>query len=276
MACKSLKKHRLADNLDMDGPMIKVAAGKGKNRKSFDIHKSLLQKCTHYFDAKLESDAGKKGEIVLSDECVDTLEAFNTWLYSGEIERPPTQVLYKSKPSAKESQKLEVDLRARFDDRIRILTDLYILAEKMAINDLMNKCMDVIQDGFFDYGTVFGPGQISKVFLKSKPDSKLRELVVAANVIHLDRGCSTLREEHMMLSMTVPGYFDYMLKWIGRNFHLMGRRFEEGYEICKNPPSGFTVLNRGLLCACHFHVHGSGEAHHGHDGCAVPFMSCDH
>lgn len=54
---------------------------------------------------------------------------------------------------------------------MKTLTNLYIFAEKMAINDLMNKCIDTIQDGFLEFGTVFGPGQISKIFMMSKADS---------------------------------------------------------------------------------------------------------
>jgi hypothetical protein len=93
-------------------------------------------------------------------------------------------------PNATEMERLETDLRHRFNDHQQALVDLYCCAEKYEIENLANKTIDAIQDGFFDYGTVFGPGLLSMIFLKTKPNSPLRDLCVATNVIHMDRGCS--------------------------------------------------------------------------------------
>ncbi|KAF7901317.1 hypothetical protein EAF00_003538 [Botryotinia globosa] len=48
--------------------------------------------------------------------------------------------------------------------------------------------------------------------------------------------------------IVLPGYFQGILRWVSRDFHLMGR----------------------------FHVHPAGQAHKGHKSCAVPFIDCSH
>jgi hypothetical protein len=110
--------------------------------------------------------------------------------FSGKIEKPPVQFKIRTMPGATEMERLETDLRDRFDSHQRNLVELYCRAEKYEIENLANKTIDTIQDGFFEYGTVFGPGLLSMIFRKTKPNSPLRDLCVAANVIHMDRGCS--------------------------------------------------------------------------------------
>jgi hypothetical protein len=188
---------------------------------------------------------------------------------------PPTKFTVKTMPPESEIQRLEDDLRARFNAHEMTLVSLYGLAEKYEINDLMNRAIDAIQDGFFEYGTVFGPGLIHKIFQETKKNSQLRELCVGAILIHTDRGCGQLRGELMGACLFNPDVFSVMLRWISRNFHLFGRRQREGYDV-RSPTAGFSLLNRKKLCPCHFHTHGSKEAHKNHDKCAVPYNTCGH
>jgi hypothetical protein len=193
----------------------------------------------------------------------------------GQVAPAPTQITVRVMPNAVEVQRLETDLRERFNNHLHKLLHLYCLAEKYSINDLMNRAVDEIQNGFHKYGTVFGPGLSMEVFKKTKESSKLRDLCVAANILHTDRGCCQLREEIMMVSFMNPDYLAHLFQWISRNFAMFGRREREGFDN-SNPNEGFSVLNRAKLCSCHFHEHRLGEAHEGHEGCAIQFLDCDH
>ncbi|KAH8602788.1 hypothetical protein B0O99DRAFT_9889 [Bisporella sp. PMI_857] len=146
----------------------------------------------------------------------------------------------------------------------------------------MNRAIDNIQDGYKEYGTVFGPGLALRIFRSTKGNSPLRDLCIGGVIIHMDRGCSQLRDEVMKLCFMIPDYLPHMLKWIARNFHMFGKRERigftvgtyqrEGDEVFK----GFSMFNRAMLCPCHFHTHAPGQAHKGHKDCAVPFLDCDH
>lgn len=172
-------------------------------------------------------------------------------------------------PSQARIAELEDDLRRRFDAQEMKLVDLYCLAEKLDINDLQNRAIDTIQDGFHEHGSVFGPGLVVRIFKNTKKGSQLRELCVATNVIHMDRGCNQLREEIMVACMICEDFMPLMLKWISRNFNLIGRRYKEGWDA-RQCTEGFSMLNRSKLCPCHFHKHGPGEAHKFHKRCKVP------
>lgn len=207
--------------------------------------------------------------------------------------------LYGTKKPATEAdlKKLNEDLRKRFgecdwtllnmrialancslirkDNHVRKLVDLYVLAEKFNNENMQNKVVDTIQDSFFEYGTVFGPSLLEVVFCTTKPNSPLRDLAVAANLIHLDRGCTALRHELMRVCVMCPDFLPHMLKWVSRNFAMLGRRATEGFNNRK-PDEGFSMLNRAKLCPCHFHKHNKAGAHKEHDKCAVPFNTCGH
>ncbi|KAE9372884.1 hypothetical protein N431DRAFT_282323, partial [Stipitochalara longipes BDJ] len=136
--------------------------------------------------------------------------------------------------------------------------------------------IDTIQDAFHEYGTVFGPGILHFIFENTQKGSKLRELCIAANVIHTDRGCEQLRQELMVAAMIIDGFFSEMMTWISRNFVMFSRRQAEGFNVMKRT-RGFGVLNRKKLCPCHFHKHTDAkDTHKGHKKCAVPFVKCGH
>jgi hypothetical protein len=198
--------------------------------------------------------------------------------------------------SEAEMERHETELLGRFDAHVRKLCKLYCLGERYETEHLLNNTIDTIQDAFHEYGTVFGPGLILFVFEKTQKGSKLRELCIAANVIHIDRGCGQLREELMMAAKLTEDFLPEMMKWISRNFVMFGRRQAEGFNPTK-PTQGFSskspplacqskihsrtrsmiVLNRKKLCPCHFHKHTSSkDAHKGHNKCAVPYNKCGH
>lgn len=168
---------------------------------------------------------------------------------------PPVNFRCKTPPNPGKAQELEADLRMRFDAHQQLLARVYSLAERYNMDNLMNTTIDSIQNGFLEYGTVFGPRLLVDIFQKTKPGSKLRELCVATNVIHMDRGCSKLRyvcpceliafthcivfclyetngslrrDELAYATVIVPEFLPAMLTWISRNFGMFSRRYEEG------------------------------------------------
>jgi hypothetical protein len=104
-------------------------------------------------------------------------------------------------PSEAEILRLEADLLQRFNAHMSKLVELYLFAVKLDINDLQNTAIDRIQDGYHEYGTVFGPGLLVKIFNNTVKGNKLRELCLAANLIHIDRGCHSLRNELIQASV---------------------------------------------------------------------------
>jgi hypothetical protein len=142
-------------------------------------------------------------------------------------------------PSQLEIALLEASLRIRFDAQIGKIIGLYLLGLKYNIEHLQNSAIDCIQDGFHEFGTVFGPGQIIRIFKSTPKGNKLRELCIASNVIHIDRGCEQLRDELIKVSRETEDFFPEMMKWISRNFVMFGRRQSEGFDVRK-PTQGFS------------------------------------
>ncbi|KAH8752120.1 hypothetical protein F5882DRAFT_368865 [Hyaloscypha sp. PMI_1271] len=214
--------------------------------------------------------------ILLKDEDAEIFKMFYDWLYTGNIPKAPTTFRLSKAVSEAEMERHETELLGRFDAHVRKLCKLYCLGERYETEHLLNNTIDTIQDAFHEYGTVFGPGLILFVFEKTQKGSKLRELCIAANVIHIDRGCGQLREELMMAAKLTEDFLPEMMKWISRNFVMFGRRQAEGFNPTK-PTQGFSMLNRKKLCPCHFHKHTSSkDAHKGHNKCAVPYNKCGH
>ncbi|KAF4624506.1 hypothetical protein G7Y89_g13668 [Cudoniella acicularis] len=273
MSCKSQKKHRHAHNPGTE--KLTIGVGVGSKRQEFSIHKTTLQRATKYFDQMIDSEAGKKGLIFLNDDEPKAFGMFIAWLKTGNVAKPPTNFKVKTMPSQAQLEILENDLRQRFDQHEFQLVNLYCLAEKYNIEALANNTIDAIQDGFYEYGTVFGPGLLTKIFAQTKKNSPLRDLCVGTNLLHMDRGCGQLREEMMMAALVAPGFFAHMMKWIAQNFEMFGRRQREGYDARKHL-EGFSMLRRSKLCPCHFHVHAKGNAHKGHELCVKAPMTCGH
>lgn len=77
-------------------------------------------------------------------------------MIQGELPKPPTKLSVRTVPLEAQMKRLEDDLRTRFVAGESKLVDVYSLAEKWNMKDLMNCAIDNIQDGFLEYGAVFG------------------------------------------------------------------------------------------------------------------------
>ncbi|KAL3423011.1 hypothetical protein PVAG01_04758 [Phlyctema vagabunda] len=274
MSCQSYNKHTLTNKVGEETIIFRV--GKASQTQDFSIHKKLISKLPYWARRDDVKQAGPGAVLTFGDDDPNSWKLFVDWLYHGMIPRSPTKVALKTKPSALEAYRLETDLRMRFDENQSNLVGLYGLAEKYAVHNLMNQTIDNIQDGFHEYGTVFGPGLNQKVFNVTKKDSKLRELCVSTNIIHTDRGCSLLRKEIYQAAIMIPGYLPDLLKWISRNNVMFARRSNEGLFDISKLDEAFSMLNRKKLCPCYFHIHENGAAHKGHKSCAIPFLDCSH
>ena len=221
---------------------------------------------------------------------------FLKWAYEGTVDKCVTsfKLTNADQYSNLQMEIMEATLLAKFNEHLEKLVDLYAFGEKYGINDLMNRAIDNVQDGYKDYGTVFGyelffsclldtlltissPGLATRIFRATKPDSLLRDLCVGGILIHFDRGCSKLRDETMSLCMSIPDYFPHMLKWIARNFAMFSKRVQVGFSVKEGNETfkGFSMFNRALLCPCHFHVHAPGKLSTLHPGAILTILrSC--
>ncbi|KAI9647215.1 hypothetical protein NHQ30_003598 [Ciborinia camelliae] len=276
MSCHSLKPNKFLKNLGKETVCVHV--GVGNAREAFTVHKDILQKCTKYFEMQklFETLSGQKGLIFLNEEDPKIFKLFVDWAYNGTVQKPRTKIYVKNNISQLENCRLEAELLKDFNNTLGDLVSLYALGERWEVHDLMNRAIDAIQDGYLEYGTVFGPGLASQIWKETKSGSTLREFCISTTIMHLDRGCTKLRQEVMMNCIMLPGYLPMMLKWISRNFQLLGRRSEVIVPAVWDVNEGFSMLHRSKLCPCHFHVHPTGQAHKGHKSCAIPFVDCSH
>ena len=106
---------------------------------------------------------------------------------TGTIQKPRTKIYIKTKPSQAEINRLESELLTEFNESLRILVSLYSLAERWEIHNLMNRTIDAIQDGYLEFGTVFGPGLAAQIWQETKLDSILREFCIASTVMHMGK-----------------------------------------------------------------------------------------
>ncbi|KAF5874244.1 uncharacterized protein Bfra_004251 [Botrytis fragariae] len=212
MSCHSLKPNKFLKNLENETMSVNV--GVGDSRQTFTVHKTILQQCTTYFESNklFYTVAGQQGLVFFNDENPNVFKLFVDWAYNGTVQKPRTKIYIKSKLSQTEFNRLELELLAEFNGSLKTLVSLYSLAEKWEIHNLMNRTIDAIQDGYLEFGTVFGPGLAVQIWQETKLDSTLREFCIASTVMHMDRGCTKLRQEVMMNCILLPGYFQGMLR----------------------------------------------------------------
>ncbi|KAE9381266.1 hypothetical protein N431DRAFT_278758, partial [Stipitochalara longipes BDJ] len=102
----------------------------GPDSKQFIIHKKLLQASNHYFVNESSNYFrtpelnlhGKKRLMYMPDDSAEAFSLFVDWLYRSKIPAGNTE------------------------KHLHNLYDLYILAEKLEIDQLKDKAMDAIQD----------------------------------------------------------------------------------------------------------------------------------
>ncbi|CCD55473.1 hypothetical protein BofuT4_uP158690.1 [Botrytis cinerea T4] len=83
MLCQSLKPNKFLKNLGNE--TISVNVGIGDSRQNFNVHKSILQHCTTYFESNklFDTMAGKQGLIFLNDENPKVFKLLVDWAYNG-------------------------------------------------------------------------------------------------------------------------------------------------------------------------------------------------
>ncbi|KAF7872483.1 hypothetical protein EAF04_003404 [Stromatinia cepivora] len=268
MSCHSLKPNKFLKSLGKETISVNVGVGVGDSRQAFTVHKTILQQCTTHFESNklFDTMAGQQGLIFLNEEDPRVFKLFVDWAYNGTVQKPRTKIHVKKAPSYAEIHRLESELLEEFNGTLKTLVSLYSLGERWGIHNLMNRAIDAIQDGYLEYGTVSGPGLAAKIWEETN-----QTLHCASSVLQ-ERLCIW---EVMMNCIVLPGYFQGMLKWLSRNFQLLGRRSEEVLDKWTSDES-FSMFHRSKLCTCDFHVHPTGQAHKGHKSCEAPFVDCSH
>lgn len=101
----------------------------GPKRKEFGVHKSLLCKSSHFFDAALNGPyiEGQEGKMYLPEDDPGAFSLYVEWLYRGSIRQGNTE------------------------QHLHDLYDLYLLAEKICLIKLKNLTMDSIQNMAWQY-----------------------------------------------------------------------------------------------------------------------------
>ncbi|CZT04811.1 uncharacterized protein RAG0_11130 [Rhynchosporium agropyri] len=167
MSCISLKKPKLGAEIGTE--MIQIEVGCDNKRQTFIVHKALLQKHTQSFDESLASESGKNGFLFLNEEDPDLFCVISEWFYTGELPGPPSHISNSRPPNEATAKRMENDLHSRFKAAENKLVEIYALADKWNMSDLMNCAIDAVKDGFSEYYTAFSSALLIKIFKITKP-----------------------------------------------------------------------------------------------------------
>ena len=109
--------------------IVVIVIGKGKEKRDFNIHKTILCNASSYFKAALGGtwQEAKKQKFDFADECFDVFDRFQQWLYSGRILEDD-----------------ETSTALSWD----VLFGIYIFAEKRGVPKLQNEVIDTIIDKY--------------------------------------------------------------------------------------------------------------------------------
>ncbi|PQE12679.1 btb poz domain containing protein [Rutstroemia sp. NJR-2017a BBW] len=132
----------------------------GKKRKEFTVHKQLLCDSCGYFRGAFHSSfkEGHEGKMNLVEESEGAVAVFVEWLYRSRI-RPATNETY-----------------------LQDLFKLYVMAEKIILDELADRVMDAIllcflDDTVYDYLTT---EMASYMWENTKKDSPMRKFIMEA------------------------------------------------------------------------------------------------
>lgn len=145
----------------LSGPLIDLYIG--ETQRHWALHRNLLCYHAHYFDENLvvngEQKMIKDGRIDLPDEDAAAFEVLVKWLYQGRIEDVSSMPVEKKWDYAFTCQKL------------------YLLCEKIGMQELKNIAIDQFRRGCHEARLVPGPDEIKPIYEKTTPTSPFRKLV---------------------------------------------------------------------------------------------------
>ncbi|KAM3416227.1 hypothetical protein BST61_g7833 [Cercospora zeina] len=155
------------------GETVQIKVGKGRNAKTFTVHKEVLTFYSGYFEAAFPNGTvfqeAKTRVCTLADEEVAIFEKFVYWIYSRKIE-------YGSD-----------------DNAFAVLCRLWVLADGRQVPLLMNECVNTVRDKVGELWTA-PTRSLSYIYKNTMPDSAMRRLIV--QLIARTGGPSLLEDEN--------------------------------------------------------------------------------
>lgn len=154
------KSDLLAKSL-LSGPLLVIYVG--AEGKHWMLHRDLLRYHSRYFDEEEYVNGEPKrindGKLELPDEDCDAFRLLVKWLYQGSIQDVTLMEKDKKWDYAFTCQKL------------------YMLCERLGIQELKNQAIDQFRKGCFEAGLVPGADEIKPVYERTPPESPFRKLV---------------------------------------------------------------------------------------------------
>ena len=135
----------------------------GPSRRHWALHRNLLCHHAHYFDetAPINGETPRihDGKLELLEEDEEAFELLVKWLYQGRLDSVSILPLEKKWDYAYTCQKL------------------YILCERIGMQDLKNNAIDQFRRGCYEARLVPGPEEMRPIYEKTPPASPFRKLV---------------------------------------------------------------------------------------------------
>jgi uncharacterized protein YcgL (UPF0745 family) len=208
--------------------------GKAPNQKLYTIHKDLFRKVGGKL--RKQSKHLKQTQIIdIAEVAPSIFDILVLYLYINTI--PPVS---------------NVSDTATKSARVRDLCMFYVFLEKMKVNnELLNKVMDGIQDGFFMLDLLPEPQFCKEVFKHTSANSQLRKfcsISVVAEFYQLDQTPEILFDWLKTDEDALSNFLE-AVRWLERG------RDSRIRDPCDDPSfSGITAPRPGLW-PCTFHVH---------------------
>jgi len=137
---------------------------------------------------------------------------------------------------------------------------LYFFAEKLDINDLMNKSMDEIREALHKHNMIPTTKEVKEVYANTKPASLLRKFCI--NAIAWNNRCTSYDagvDQVLKLHKEIPEFGRDMYKFLLREYDRKVDYMSEDYGNSESDPR--MPDSEQSLGDCAFHDHGGkGEA----------------
>ncbi|PVH85712.1 hypothetical protein DL98DRAFT_605325 [Cadophora sp. DSE1049] len=225
----------------------------GPKRKAFTLHKKLLCDRSGFFSKAFNSGYKEStdGVMYLPEDDADDFDSMIICIYQDRLPSFESSIHPQSGDSGEEFTS-------------RVLYGLFVLAEKLCMNDLANRVMDKIQDLDFEYSRVPSAASILDIYNTTSLKSKLRIYSVlmrlyTVNVNKFDNfsmGKGSHTEGLEDLELLVEEHNDFTLDYM--ELHWKYRSRFDG----DHPADAQFRDSKKSFGRCFFHTHGKGEECH--------------
>ncbi|KIV83081.1 hypothetical protein PV11_05140 [Exophiala sideris] len=145
----------------LSGPMLEIVVG--SEERHWHLHQNLLVHHTRFFDESHtvngERKRIKEGKLELRDEDPTAFELLVKWMYQGKID----DVSWMPK-----------DVKW---DYAFTCQKLYLLCERIGLQELQNQAIDQFRRGCHEAGLVPGPEEMKPIYERTRPSSPFRRLI---------------------------------------------------------------------------------------------------